>query len=126
MEDKGFCFAVLNCTRAVKSAICIVVALWQCKAIEWMCVKTYSSVDVHASELSAWATVVKKDSAPYPTKDAPQPASNEEASNNKDMELTPTPTFAELGGCAHHGDNRLKPMAVQGDRVDVRQNLLQR
>ena len=61
-----------------------------------MCVKTYSSVDVHASELSAWAAVVEKDSARYhPTKDAPQPASNEEASDNKDMELTPTPTFAQ-------------------------------
>ena len=40
--------------------------------------KNCPNVDVHPSKLAAWPTVMKKESARSPTKDAPQPASDDE------------------------------------------------
>ena len=40
---------------------------------------------------------MKKDSARCPTKDAPQPASNKEVSDNKDNEAIPTPVIVQTG-----------------------------
>ena len=60
-------------------------------------VKTHRCGDVHASELAAWAVVMKKDSARSPPKDAPQPASVGEVSPNKDEDAAPAPALVKIG-----------------------------
>ena len=59
-------------------------------------IKTFSSSDVHASELVAWAAVMKKDSAHSPANNALQPTSFGEDSHNKDEEATPVAVFVKV------------------------------
>ena len=99
------CFVVYNCTTKGGEKQCLyrgrIVAVQGDQVdVRWEAdrqVKTHLGVDVHTSRLTARAALMKKDSARSPAKDVPQPASNEEVSDDKDKEATPASALVKIG-----------------------------